>query len=142
VPPLSVCARTASSLSSFVLRFVIVLKAGGAFRLTDERVERAVRPLRRAAMAQARVRFGGEAFQKCGREPRFPDTCLALEQHDLAFARLCPVPAPNKQSIWDERRGPRRSPTGVASAPRSGCRSFTLSAGDNREWPVPNPKQQ
>ena len=43
------------------------------------------------------MRFGGEAFQKRGREPRFADAGLAGEQHHLAFAGLCPRPAPQQQ---------------------------------------------
>jgi hypothetical protein len=45
-----------------------------AFHLADDRVERTVRVLRGAEIAQARVRLGGETFQERGREPRFPDT--------------------------------------------------------------------
>ena len=59
--------------------------------------KRAVGMLRRAEIAQARVRLAGEAFQQRGREPRFADAGLAGEQHHLAFARLCPGPAPQQQ---------------------------------------------
>ena len=79
------------------LRLVVVRQSGGAFHLANDRIERAVRMLRGAEIAQARMRFGGEALQNRGREPRFPDTCLAGEQYDLAFSRLCPGPAAKKQ---------------------------------------------
>jgi hypothetical protein len=52
--------------------------------------------LRGAEIAQTRVRFGGETLEKRGREPRFPDACLAREQHDLAFTRFRPFPAAMK----------------------------------------------
>ena len=53
--------------------------------------------LRRAEIAQARVRLGGEAFEQRGREPRFADAGLAGEQHHLAFTGLCSRPAPQQQ---------------------------------------------
>ena len=79
------------------LRCVVVRQSGGALHLADDRIKRAVGVLRRAEIAQARVRFAGEAFQKRRREPRLADTGLAGEQHHLAFAGLCPRPAPKKQ---------------------------------------------
>ena len=72
-------------------------QSGGTFHLADDRIKRAVGVLRRAEIAQARVRLGGEAFQQRGREPRFADTGLAGEEHHLAFAGLCPRPAPQQQ---------------------------------------------
>ena len=53
--------------------------------------------LRRAEVAQARVRLAGEALQKRSREPRFADTCLAREEHHLTFAGLCLRPASQQQ---------------------------------------------
>ena len=41
--------------------------------------------------------FACEAFQQRRRKPRFADTGLAGEQHHLAFAALCPRPAPQQQ---------------------------------------------
>jgi hypothetical protein len=67
-----------------------VHQSGGALYLAHDRIKRAVRVLRRAEIAQARVRLGGEAFQQRGGEPRFPDAGLAGEQDHLAFARLRP----------------------------------------------------
>jgi hypothetical protein len=72
------------------LRGVVAHQSGGAFHLADDRIKRAVRVLRRAEIAQPRVRLSGEAFQQRGGEPRFPDAGLAGEQHHLAFTRLCP----------------------------------------------------
>ena len=72
-------------------------KSGGAFHLADDRIKRAVGVLRRAEIAQARVRLAGEAFQQRRREPRFADAGLAGEQHHLTFAGLCLRPAPQQQ---------------------------------------------
>ena len=79
------------------LRRVVVRQSGGAFHLADDRIKRAVGVLRRAEIAQPRVRFAGEAFQQRRREPRFADAGLAGEQHHLAFAALRPGPAPQQQ---------------------------------------------
>ena len=72
-------------------------KSGGALHLADDRIKRAVGVLRRAEIAQARVRLGSEAFQQRGRQSRLADTRLAGEQHHLAFAGLCLRPAPQQQ---------------------------------------------
>jgi len=82
------------------LRFVIVRQSGGAFHLADDRIKRAVRVLRGAEIAQARVRLGCEAFQKRRGEPRLPNTGLAGEQDHLAFTGLCPGPAPKQQVLF------------------------------------------
>src|SRR5262249_40889465 len=66
---------------------VVVHQSGGAFHLAHDRIKRTVRVLRRAEIAQARMRLGGEAFQQRGSEPRFPDTGLAGEQHHPAGIR-------------------------------------------------------
>ena len=79
------------------LRRVVVRQSGGTFHLADDRIKRAVGVLRRAEIAQARVRLASETFQKRGREPRFADAGLAGEQHHLTFASLCPRPAPQQQ---------------------------------------------
>jgi hypothetical protein len=42
--------------------------------------------LRRAKIAQARVRLGGEALHECGGQSRFADAGLAGDEHHLAFA--------------------------------------------------------
>ena len=76
---------------------VVVRKPSGALHLTDDRIKRAVGVLRRAEIAQARVRLGSEAFQQRSRQSRFADAGLAGEQHDLAFAGLCLRPAPQQQ---------------------------------------------
>ena len=72
------------------LRFerVVVGESSRAFHLADERIKRAVRMLRRAKIAQARVRLVGDPFkQRCG-QPRFADSGLAGEQHHLTLAGL------------------------------------------------------
>jgi hypothetical protein len=68
-------------------------QAGGAFHLADDRVEGAVRALRRAEIAQARVRFGGKAFQRRSRAA----ISRYLPRRRAARTRLCPRPAPHKQ---------------------------------------------
>ena len=72
-------------------------QSGGTLHLVDDRIKRAVGVLRRAEIAQTCVRLVGEAFQQCGREPRFADPGLAGQEHHLAFAGLCPGPAPQQQ---------------------------------------------
>ena len=72
-------------------------KSGGTFHLADDRIKRAVRVLRGAEIAQARVRLGSEAFQQRSRQSRLADASLAGEQHHLAFAGLCLRPAPQQQ---------------------------------------------
>ena len=79
------------------MRCVVVRQSGGTFHLADDRIKRAVGVLRRAEIAQARVRLASEAFQQRGREPRFADPGLAGEQHHLAFAGLRFRPAPQQQ---------------------------------------------
>ena len=79
------------------MRRVVVRQSGGAFHLADDRIKRAVGVLRRAEIAQARVRLAGEAFQQRRREPRFADAGLAGKEHHLAFAGLCLRPAPQQQ---------------------------------------------
>ena len=51
------------------LRVVVVRQSSGAFHLADDRIKCAVRVLRGAEIAQARVRLGSEAFQQRSREP-------------------------------------------------------------------------
>ena len=73
------------------------VKPSGALHLADDRIKCAVGVLRRAEIAQARVRLGSEAFQQRSREPRFANTGLAGEEHHLAFAGLCLRPAPKQK---------------------------------------------
>jgi len=118
------------------LRFVVVRQSSGAFHLADDRIKRAVRVLRGAEIAQARVRFGGQAFQKGRREPRFPNTCLAGEEHDLTFTGLCPGPAPKKQFGFFF---PPHEVGQAGAAPRTGspdCAAYLANSGyrqSNRE---------
>src|SRR5271166_4830181 len=85
-----------------------MLQSSGAFELADDRMERAVGMLRRAEIAQARVRLAGEMFHELRRQPRFADAGLAREQHDLTFARLRQRPSLRQQFKLlfppDERR--------------------------------------
>ena len=79
------------------LRRVVARQSGGAFHLADDRIKRAVGVLRRAEIAQSRVRLAGEALQQRRRQPRFADASLAGEQHHLALAALRLGPAPQQQ---------------------------------------------
>jgi hypothetical protein len=72
-------------------------QSGGAFHLTNDWIERAVRVLGGAKIAQASVSFRAEAFQKRSRESGFPDPSLTGDQHHLAFAGFCSGPAPKQQ---------------------------------------------
>ncbi len=112
----ALCASSASSLSSFASRRVVVRQPGRALHLADDRMKRAVGVLRRAEIAQARMRLGGEAFAKRGRQPRFADAGLAGEQHDLALARL---------RRCDQRRS---SSSNSSSRPTSAVRPSACSA--------------
>jgi len=52
------------------LRFrrVVMRQSGGTFHLADDRIKRAISVLRRAEIAQTRVRLANETFHKRGRE--------------------------------------------------------------------------
>ena len=84
-------------MSELRLRCVVVREPSGAFHLTNDRVERAVRVLRRAEVSQARVRLASKAFQERSRQSRLADARFTGEQHDLPFAGLCFRPAPQQQ---------------------------------------------
>ena len=53
--------------------------------------------LGRTEVAHASVRFAFKAFHKRSSKPRFANTCLAGQEHYLAFASLCLRPAPQQQ---------------------------------------------
>ncbi len=77
--------------------FIIVRQPGGTFHLANDWIKCAVRVLRAAEIAQARVQLGGEMLHQRCREPRFADASLARQQYNLAFPRLCPGPTPKQQ---------------------------------------------
>ena len=79
------------------LRGVVVRKSSGTLHLADDRIKRAVGVLRRAEVAQARVRLGSEAFQQRSRQSRLADARFTGEQHHLTFAGLRLRPAPQQQ---------------------------------------------
>ena len=76
---------------------VLALEAGGAFELSDERVERAVLVIWRAEIAHAGMRFPGEPVVQRAEEARLADPCFAAQQHDLTLARNRPLPAAQQQ---------------------------------------------
>ena len=111
-------------------------KSSGAFHLTDDRIKGAVGVLRRAEIAQARVRFAGEAFHERRSKPRLADTCLAGKQHHLTFAALCLRPAPQQQFEFffpPDQLGQIRS----RAVPRSGFRpKLARNAAQARTGPT------
>ena len=84
-------------LVELCLRRIVVRQPGGTLHLADDRIKRAVGMLRRAEIAQARVRLVGEAFQQRRRQSRFADAGLAGKENHLAFTALCSRPAPQQQ---------------------------------------------
>ncbi len=72
-------------------------QSSGTFHLTDYRIKSAVGVLRRAKIAQARVRLRRKALEQRRSQPRFANTCLARQKHHLAFASLRLRPTPQQQ---------------------------------------------
>ncbi len=62
------------------------LEARARFELGDKRMERALRIVRRAEIAQARLPFALKPLQQIFGDARLADAGLAREQHDLALA--------------------------------------------------------
>ena len=108
-------------LVEFRLRGVVVRKSSGALYLADGRIQCAVGMLRRAEIAQARVRLASEAFQQRSREPRLANAGLAGEQHHLAFAASLPLTSAAAAVRVLLRARQARSGRSRA-APRSGSR--------------------
>ena len=79
------------------MRGVVVRQSSSTLHLAHDRIKGAVRVLRGAEVAQARVWLGGEPFEERGRQPRFADTGLAGKEHHLALTGLCSRPAPKQQ---------------------------------------------
>src|SRR5215831_6902298 len=65
--------------------------------LANNRVQRAVGVLRRAEVAQSRVRLVSEALHQRSRQPRLADARLTGEQHHLSLAALRFRPPPQQQ---------------------------------------------
>jgi len=72
---------------------ILAGKSGGVFKLGDEGIERAVLMVRRAEVAQARMRLGSDLLGERRSQPRFPDPRLARDQHDPAFTSFRLLPA-------------------------------------------------
>ena len=79
------------------MRSVVARQSGGALHLADDRKKSVVGVLRRAEIAQARMRLIAEAFQQRGGEARFADPGLAGQENHLAFTGLGARPAPQQQ---------------------------------------------
>ena len=90
---------------------VVAGEPGGAFELRDEGIERAVLVVRRAEIAQARMRLAFDVLGKRRGQPRLADARLAGDQHHPPFAALRLLPAAQQQLDFlvapDERRLPR-----------------------------------
>ena len=86
-------------------------EAGGVFELSDDRIEGAVGVMRRAEIAQARVRRTRQFLEKRGGQAGLADAGLARDQHDLPLVAFGLPPAPAEQFdvllAGDERRCPR-----------------------------------
>jgi hypothetical protein len=80
--------READLLELVELRLGRLLRrnARGALKLLDERIERAVAMVRRALIAQPRVRRLRDLFGEPRSKPRLAYTGVARDQHDLARA--------------------------------------------------------
>jgi hypothetical protein len=73
---------------------VVADEPRGAFQLADKRVQRAVLMVRRAKIAQSRVRLGLDTLRQCRGQARFADPRLAGDQRHPPFAELRLLPAP------------------------------------------------
>src|SRR5260370_1146488 len=73
------------------------LKARGPLELHDERVERAVRVVGRAEVAQAHMRLALEPGQQAFSDARLADAGLAREQHDPTLTVLGLIPTAQQQ---------------------------------------------
>ena len=95
-------------LAELLLDRVVAREPGGAFELDDERVERAVLMVRRAEIAQPRVRLALDALRQRRGQARLADARLARDQHHPPLAGLRLLPAPQQQIELlvapDERR--------------------------------------
>ena len=76
---------------------VVAREAGGAFELDDERVERAVLMVRRAEIAEPRVRFSLDAPRQCRGQARFADPRLPRDEHNPPLAGFCLLPTPQQE---------------------------------------------
>jgi hypothetical protein len=76
---------------------VVAAEPGGAFELADHRMERAVLVVRRAEIAQPRVRFRGDALLDRLGQPRLADPRLRGNQDDPPLAGLGLDPAPQQE---------------------------------------------
>src|SRR4029077_16049530 len=75
------------------LRWVVAYEPRRAAELVDKRIERAVLVIRRAEIAQAKIRLGVKPpLEGCG-DARLPDAGLARNQHHLTFSHFRPCPA-------------------------------------------------
>ena len=93
-------------------RAVLARKPGGPLHVADDRMERAIRVLRRAEIAQPHMRLARQPLQKRRGQARLADARLARKQNDLALARLRHGPAPLKEFALffapDQGRQPAR----------------------------------
>src|SRR6185312_13912188 len=80
------------------LQAVVICKPGHTFKLTDDRIKRAVGVVRRTEIAQARVRLSADMFQERRGQSRLAYPRLARQQYHLTCAGFCPRPAAQQQA--------------------------------------------
>ena len=95
-------------LAEPLLGRVVMREACGPFELRDKGMERAVLMVRRAEIAQPRVRPAFEPLAQRRGQPRFADARLARQQYHLPLARRGALPAAQQLVQFllasDERR--------------------------------------
>jgi hypothetical protein len=72
-------------------------EAGGVFELSDDGIEGAVGMMRRAEIAQARVRRTRQFLEQRGGQAGLADAGLARDQYNLPLAAFGLPPAPAQQ---------------------------------------------
>jgi hypothetical protein len=91
--PLCACGNQSLKLAELGLGRVVAREARRALQEADHRVERAVGVMRRAVVAERRVRLVAQAPAQGPEHARLADPGLAREQHHLAVAIPGPGPA-------------------------------------------------
>src|SRR5262249_12339483 len=98
-------------LSEPLIGGVLATKSGHPFELDDRLIESAVLVMRRAELAQTRMRLAGELLDQGLYEARLADAGLAGNQYDAARHRLGLLPAATQKRqllvAADERRADR-----------------------------------
>ena len=92
-----VAGQQVAQFCSFSLWRIVTFKTGGVFELHDDRIQRAVLPVRRAEIAQTDMPLAfGQVVQGRG-EARLADAGLTSQDDHAAFASFCLAPSPRQQ---------------------------------------------